>query len=101
MSDDQTFRLEEYKSLRKEVELYLAESRSQERYTVIAAEAWLDSRSSQCDPELRAFSIVDCGSADVRQTSGRQCLQITVGDRKPTVSSGMTRSAHSALDLLI
>jgi hypothetical protein len=36
MRDDQTFRLEEYRTLRKEVEIYLAESRSQERYTLIA-----------------------------------------------------------------
>ena len=44
MNDDQTFRLEEYKSLRKEIELYLTESRSQERYTLIAVGAiwaWL------------------------------------------------------------
>ena len=44
MNDDQSFRLEEYKSLRKEVEIYLAESRSQERYTLIAVGAiwaWL------------------------------------------------------------
>ena len=44
MSDDQVFRLEEYKSLRKEVEIYLTESRSQERYTLIAVGAiwaWL------------------------------------------------------------
>ncbi len=44
MTDDQTFRLEEYKSLRKEIELYLTESRSQERYTLIAVGAiwaWL------------------------------------------------------------
>jgi hypothetical protein len=36
MSDDQIFRLEEYRALRKEIELYLTESRSQERYTLIA-----------------------------------------------------------------
>jgi hypothetical protein len=36
MSDNKDFRLEEYRSLRKEIELYLAESRSQERYTLIA-----------------------------------------------------------------
>lgn len=44
MSDEQSFRLEEYKTLRKEVELYLTESRSQERYTLIAVGvvwAWL------------------------------------------------------------
>jgi len=36
MSEAQSFRLEEYRSLRKEVEIYLTESRSQERYTLIA-----------------------------------------------------------------
>jgi hypothetical protein len=44
MEDNQSFRLEEYKSLRKEVELYLTESRSQERYTLVAVGAiwaWL------------------------------------------------------------
>jgi hypothetical protein len=44
MSGDQTYRLEEYKALRKEIELYLTESRSQERYTLIAVWvvwAWL------------------------------------------------------------
>ena len=40
----ETFRLEEFQSLRKEIELYLAECRSQERYTLIALGAiwaWL------------------------------------------------------------
>jgi len=44
MEDDQSYRLEEYRALRKEVELYLTESRSQERYTLIAVGAiwaWL------------------------------------------------------------
>lgn len=44
VSEDQTYRLEEYKALRKEIELYLTESRSQERYTLIAVWAiwaWL------------------------------------------------------------
>jgi hypothetical protein len=36
MGEDQTFRLEEYRALRQELELYLTESRSQERYTLIA-----------------------------------------------------------------
>jgi hypothetical protein len=44
MNDDKTFLLEEYRSLRKEIELYLTKSRSQERYTLIAVGAirgWL------------------------------------------------------------
>ena len=35
-SSSKDFRLEEYKALRKEIEVYLAETRSQERYTLIA-----------------------------------------------------------------
>lgn len=44
MDDRRTFQIEEYKSLRKEIEVYLAEARSQERYVVIgvgAIWAWL------------------------------------------------------------
>jgi sulfite exporter TauE/SafE len=36
MTDAQTFQLEEYKALRKEIELYIKEAHSQELYTVIA-----------------------------------------------------------------
>jgi hypothetical protein len=36
MTDELSFQLEEYKALRKEVEIYEQESRSQERYTLIA-----------------------------------------------------------------
>lgn len=36
MTDAQNFKLEEYKALRREVELFLVEVRSHERYTLIA-----------------------------------------------------------------
>jgi hypothetical protein len=44
VTDERTFQLAEYNALRKEVEIYLQESRSQERYTLIAVGAiwaWL------------------------------------------------------------
>jgi hypothetical protein len=44
LTSSETFRLAEYKALRKEIEIYLSESRSLERYTIIAVGAiwgWL------------------------------------------------------------
>jgi hypothetical protein len=44
MDDLRAFQLEEYRSLRKEIEMYITESRTQERYAVIAVAAiwtWL------------------------------------------------------------
>ena len=44
MDDLRCFQLEEYKNLRKEIEIYITESRTQERYAVLAVAAiwtWL------------------------------------------------------------
>jgi hypothetical protein len=46
-ADQDDFRLEEYKALRKEVEIYLQESRALERYVVVAVAAALRANMSE------------------------------------------------------